>query len=450
MTASHPKVLVATRTSPFAGESGSGTYVFELLRHLARDGFQIRVIWIEPPDLAPSRGWYAPPAGSEETFSLEMVGAIRFGKRFWFPRFVWLPIKAQASQALKTLLQRLGLWRRRSIPAAASPSEGKAPRTWGTPSNPEETAAVRRAIRRWKPDVVLANYAWMASAIRDVGQDVPPFAVLTHDVRNRQLHLREGVVVEVIGEHTSVEEEQRQLDIADTLIAIQHKEAEVFRRLFPNKTVVTAPMAVELRPLPIAKDPALLFVGSANQPNVRGLQWFVENVWPELHRQLPAARLIIAGSVCSAVEFALPTRVRMLGRLPDLAPAYAQSSAVIAPILQGSGVKIKILEAVSYGRACVTTSVGMEGLECLRPALRVADTVEDFVRETINLLAAPQETVDSLLTAARASLSAEACYGPVARVLRALASRTTGLAGGHVKLAGVVHATPVGPIQRLS
>jgi glycosyltransferase involved in cell wall biosynthesis len=438
------KLLFATRTSPFAGDSGSGTYVFDLLSHLRRAGFQIHVVWTEPPDLNPSRGWYTPPAESRHVFSLQILDTIRIGRRFWRPAVVWLPFKARAAHRIKSTLRLLGLWRDAPRPSLKTSTADvklappKVPPSWGAPASAAETAFIHAAIARHRPDVVIANYAWISAAFSSFNLNSPtstgmaigaphaPLAVLTHDVRHRQLHLRDGIPLEVLDEHTPLAAELAQLAPADALIAIQSTEAAVFARHFTDKRIVTAPMSAALRPLPVPTAPVALFVGSGHGPNLTGLRWFLAHVWPDIRRELPAARLLVAGSICASVTETLPAGVEKLGRLPDLSTAYAQASVVIAPILQGSGIKIKILEALSFGRACVTTSVGAEGLETLRPALRVADTPETFTRDTLALLRDPvlaTATAATLQDLAREHLSPETCYGPVARLLRELPTR---------------------------
>jgi succinoglycan biosynthesis protein ExoO len=185
-------------------------------------------------------------------------------------------------------------------------------------------------------------------------------------------------------------------------------------------------MAVSPREISPPRDPAVLFVGSAHPPNIDGVTWFLAQVWPTIKSEFPAATFLIAGSVCSAFPNPLPEGVRLLGRLPDLAVAYAQAGIVIAPIFQGSGIKIKLLEAIGYGRACVTTSVGLEGLEALREELCIADSAEAFTRVTRELLADPARAAhlgSGLQSKARKYLSPEACYGPTADLLRTLSSR---------------------------
>lgn len=418
------KVLIATRTSPFAGESGSGAYVFDVMSFLARKGFKLHVVWTQPPDLAPGAGWYVQPAASRNVCSLEIAGTLRIGRRFWQPDIVWLPAKARASHVVKTSLQRLGLWRRRQL--YLSPRVEPKPVTepkWGSAATTVETICVRRAISRWRPDVVLANYAWMAPTVRPYGMSTPPFAVLTLDVRHRQLHLRDGRVYEELGEHTSIHDERQALATADAVIAIQKTEAAVFSRLLPNTPVITARMSAAPCLLPLPSKPTLLFVGSGHAANVAGLGWFLNQVWPLVLREVSAASLFIAGGICSLLKEALPDGVIKLGHLGDLSPAYAQSSIVIAPLLQGSGLKIKILEAISFGRACVTTSVGAEGLEDVLPALCIADKPVEFANAMITLLSDPvlaAATRESLLARARAHLSPESCYTPLVDLLRSL------------------------------
>ncbi len=431
MPAAPTKLLFVTRTSPFAGDSGSGAYVFDLLQHLAQNGFCIHIVWTEPPDLNPSRGWYTPPAESRKVFDLEIMGLVKLGRLYWQPSIVWLPFKARAAHRVKTILRALRLWPTPKPPTSSQlpPTSSQLPTTptWGSPVTTAEILAIRQAIRQFNPDLVLANYAWMAPAVCDEHRLHPPCVVLTHDVRHRQLHLIDGRPVEILGEHMSVRTEYDSLQATDALIAIQSVEAKVFQRLFPGKRVITAPLPVRPRPLPVPAEPTLLFVGSQHGPNVAGLRWFIQNVWPLVHRETPSARLLVAGTVCKAFPVPQPTGIEILGRLPDLAAAYARASIVIAPILQGSGIKIKILEAASFGRACVTTSVGAEGLASLQPALRVADTPTAFAHEIASLLrpAAATQAGHQILSLADTHLSVQACYDPVAQLLRALTAENT-------------------------
>jgi glycosyltransferase involved in cell wall biosynthesis len=131
----------------------------------------------------------------------------------------------------------------------------------------------------------------------------------------------------------------------------------------------------------------------------------------------------VAGTICSVLTAS--EGVEILGRLPDLTRAYEQASAVIAPLLKGSGIKIKILEAISFGRACITTSVGAEGLEEFRPTLDVCDDADSFAAVAVRYLRRSELAVErgkQLAALAEKHLSSDACYDPVAGLLRKMAN----------------------------
>ncbi|MER3587042.1 MAG: hypothetical protein C4322_00005, partial [Mastigocladus sp. ERB_26_1] len=99
---------------------------------------------------------------------------------------------------------------------------------------------------------------------------------------------------------------------------------------------------------------------------------------PIVLESVPHCSLHVCGTVCNGFEEAFPN-VRFLGRVNDLEPEYSNAEVCLIPLIIGSGLKIKLVEAMSYGRACVSTSVGVQGLgEIIGSAVLVADTIEDF------------------------------------------------------------------------
>ncbi len=442
------RLLVATRTSPLAGESGSGAYLSDLLGHLSRDHFRIHAIWTEPPDLFPSRGFWRRPRRGRSAFTLDIMDMHRLGPLYWRPGILWLPAKARALHAAKTALARARIdVSRRRLPAAApadlAAQPGRGRPAWNAPASPAEIRAVQRAAARFRPDAILVNYAWMAATPGRPSASRPPVAILSNDVWHRQLHIRDGRPVEILNERTSAGQEISALSSADAIVAIQDVEAAFFRRILPGAPVVTAPVSVRPRPLPPSPAPDLLFVGSPHTANRRGLDWFLREVWPLLRATVPETRLLVAGTICAALPDGLPRGVEKLGRLPDLAGAYARARVVIIPLLQGSGMKTKLVEAVSHHRAVVTTSVGAEGFDALRPALRVADTPAGFAAATAALLATPgaaAAVAGQLAAAARVHFSPDACYAPLARLLRDLAAARRAAARPAAGLSSGAHA----------
>lgn len=146
---------------------------------------------------------------------------------------------------------------------------------------------------------------------------------------------------------------------------------------------------------PIVTEPLqILFIGTLSyRPNADGITWFVDEVWPEIYREMAGrVTLVIAGFDPPAEILALGERegVSVAGPVDDLHPLYAASSIIVSPIFSGSGTRIKIIEAFAFERAVVTSSIGCEGLE-LEGGLHaeIADTPQDFARAVLRLARSP-------------------------------------------------------------
>lgn len=138
----------------------------------------------------------------------------------------------------------------------------------------------------------------------------------------------------------------------------------------------------------------LLYVGFLGwEPNVHGLLWFIEQVWPVLkarHPDLvfdvvgknPDQRLIDAVAGCEGIK--------LQGFVPNLEEIYRDSRVSVAPLLFGSGMKVKVLDAMARGIPTVTTSVGAEGID-IEPGkhLLVADNPAQMARQIDSLLLNP-------------------------------------------------------------
>lgn len=111
----------------------------------------------------------------------------------------------------------------------------------------------------------------------------------------------------------------------------------------------------------------LMYVGFLGwEPNIQGLVWFINEVWPRLISLHPDLRFDIVGKnpdrrlQNAAAPYA---GIRLTGYVPDLQSIYRDSRVSVAPLLFGSGMKVKVLDAMARGMPTVTTSVGAEGIE---------------------------------------------------------------------------------------
>ncbi len=119
-------------------------------------------------------------------------------------------------------------------------------------------------------------------------------------------------------------------------------------------------------PGPPVSEPRLLFVGNYQYfPNEEGVAWFIDAVFPHVLQEIPATRLIVAGSSprTSLREVCNRTDVELIANPEDLGPLYRNASIAVVPLRSGSGTRIKILEAAAYGLPVVSTAIGAEGLD---------------------------------------------------------------------------------------
>ena len=164
----------------------------------------------------------------------------------------------------------------------------------------------------------------------------------------------------------------------------------------PGAMVFKIPNVLDRKMLPPRRPDGhfrILFVGNLGfGPNVSGLQAFIDQAWPGLVANVSNITLTIAGFAPPPDIIALAERhgFALHANVASLEPFYEQCDAVIAPILFGSGTRVKILEAMAYGRPIVSTSMGAEGLglESGKHIL-LGDTMEEFAAGIVSLARDP-------------------------------------------------------------
>ncbi|MGB0465967.1 MAG: glycosyltransferase [Pontibacterium sp.] len=155
-----------------------------------------------------------------------------------------------------------------------------------------------------------------------------------------------------------------------------------------------------------ATEKALLYVGLLNwEANVDGLMWFLEEIWPDLLLNNPDLEFWIAGGspdprLIAKVD-SLPG-VSLLGFVEDLEPLFSRARLFMAPLRFGSGIKVKVLNAMCRGLPTITTSVGSEGLVAKHMEhLSITDNAADM-RDAVSLLLTDQAAWDRLQEGSRA------------------------------------------------
>ncbi len=108
----------------------------------------------------------------------------------------------------------------------------------------------------------------------------------------------------------------------------------------------------------------LLFVGSLYwYPNRDGLKWYLEKIYPEIQKKIPDIKFWIVGEIHRDFQNLKTKGVTFFGFQKNIEKFYRTASLFIVPIRYGSGVRLKILEALSYNLPIISTAQGVEGLD---------------------------------------------------------------------------------------
>ena len=328
------RVLVLSDTPFLPAAAGNRARIGTMLRYLAAAGHEIGVLLLPAADRAE---WDVPA----------MRAAV-----------AWLEVAEIPPPGV--LARVAGRLARAVSPRPGDPAPAIGVDDW---CPPPFRARARARIDAWMPDVVLVEYVFLSACLADLPAGRAVRVIDTHDVMHRRRAVYDALAMAPQWFHTTAAEERRGLLRADLVLAMQDDEADALRALVPERTVLTVPHALPVRPAPpaAARPARVLFVASYNDLNVRGLIWFLDAVWPALRARLPDVELVVCGNVAEKLG-APPPGVVVRGFVEQPDDEYAAARVVLSPLPGGTGLKVKAVEALCHGRPVVATAAGAHGL----------------------------------------------------------------------------------------
>lgn len=235
-------------------------------------------------------------------------------------------------------------------------------------------------------DAVIVQYIRLSKLLTSV--NIPRKAIYTHDVFSYK-DLRVGAP---FYETCDAHQEAKALQRCPHIFAIQEEEATYYQFLSPKSKIYTVYSHFDFHNQEITQKKNILYLASRMEFNVNGISWFLENVWPKFSKQEPGAKLLIAGTVCEKIDCKNLANVELLGKVDSLEDFYKQGDIVINPVYQGTGLKIKTFEALSFGKTTIVHPHSTTGI---------------YLREKAPLLVAthPEEWIDLLTKVFSGSIS---------------------------------------------
>ncbi len=187
--------------------------------------------------------------------------------------------------------------------------------------------------------------------------------------------------------------EQEYAQQYDGIVAITEVDSAYFTKVAPNTPTISIPAGIDFEvfqskmqePLPNT----LCFLGSLEwQPNTQGLRWFLDEVWPMVYQANPNLSFHIAGkNPPEEWQNLREEGVVMHGMVPDAQAFLAKYELMVVPLLSGSGMRLKLIEAMAMQKCIVSTSVGAEGIPCTNKELLIVDDAQKMSETILNLCA---------------------------------------------------------------
>ena len=181
--------------------------------------------------------------------------------------------------------------------------------------------------------------------------------------------------------------------ICEKTVFVAQKEAEQFNEELGEKKAVAVPIGVDtefFRYEPKnSKENYIGFLGAMNVAhNENAVRHFIDDILPSVKKQIPDAKfLVIGGGASDELQRLSNDHIIFSGRVKDVREYLNQCKVFVCPMIFGSGIKTKNLEAMSMGLPLVTTSVGAENINArdLQDWI-VADDEQEFADAVIGLL----------------------------------------------------------------
>lgn len=192
--------------------------------------------------------------------------------------------------------------------------------------------------------------------------------------------------------------ELKMIPSVDAIVPISSADERYYKEHFPKMVVKCIATGIDV-PLAAVEEGdmhKLYFLGALDWlPNQQGIIWFVEKVWPVIKAGAAGASLHVAGrNAPESIVSRLEDKCTFYGEVEDTRTFIADKGICIVPLFAGSGLKIKIIEAMAAGKVVVTTPIGAEGMPLsLDDDLYIAEGAENMAQRIVQIIHNPQEAL---------------------------------------------------------
>ncbi len=186
----------------------------------------------------------------------------------------------------------------------------------------------------------------------------------------------------------------------DAVVSITDIDKAFIQKICPGKPVFTCITGVKVVDYKntdgINVEPKTIFSFSSMDwmPNQEAVDWFLKNCWDRIHLAVPNCKFIIAGrNMPPRFQKLNSPGIEVMENVKNGRDFYNSHQIMLVPLLSGSGLRIKIIEGMAYGKAIVSTTIGAEGIKITSGKnILIADSPEEFSKAVIRLLQQPDKS----------------------------------------------------------
>ncbi|HEX7367748.1 MAG TPA: glycosyltransferase family 4 protein [Pelobium sp.] len=176
----------------------------------------------------------------------------------------------------------------------------------------------------------------------------------------------------------------------DAILAISFVDEHFFNSLGYQQNVHTFPVALNLNnyhhDYKLSPNKSVGYIGSMDwRPNIEGLDWFLDNVWPNIMQLGSGITFHLAGkNIPEHYQDLANEHFLIEGEVENAKEFIARQHVMIVPLLSGSGMRVKIIEAMALGKCIIATSIAAEGINYHHDRdILIADSSDHFYKQIL-------------------------------------------------------------------
>lgn len=267
---------------------------------------------------------------------------------------------------------------------------------------PEMQSVFSEKVQQNRYDVMLFNHLALARYITLIPLDYPAVKILTEANVEWEIFARHAQNARNPIRRLLASYEARRLQCAevawanrfDGIHALSERDREILRAHGVKRPIHIFRRPMQVLDPPITtyetSEPWIISLGRLDETRTPGTLWFAEKVWDQVLARCPEAQWHIIGADPPPSVQALhgSKNITVHGYVKDLQPILCKTRVCVIPLFIGGGIRIKILDMLSQGIPCVSTSVGAQGLE--NEGVLIADEPKAFAEAVIRVLTDPE------------------------------------------------------------